>query len=495
MSSAKTYPIEIQHFSVKLGARLLFDIDSFQPEPLTSTVITGATGSGKSVLLKVLSGLLPAGPFTIDGNIKLHGFQAYRDGLKTDFETWRQIRHAGITFVPAETAQAMNPALSLEQNLRVIAPEEQALVEDRLAKYFSLDFRKYARLYPDEVSGGELQRITLMILLSRRADLVFLDEPTVNLDRQLRKRFLEFLNSEILGHNGKTVLMASHDLDFVRGLKLDTIIALENGRLNTVAQLPENATHQKDTAETTAAAGLDLRNVSQSYKVRSVLGERNFQAFKGLNIDFKPGHIYGITGPSGCGKTSMIKAILRLLDSTSGTINLGGQNLVALKPRETGRDPEEFKPFRKKIAIVQQDSRYSFFPDLKIRHSLKEIHQVLDNSTMLDLDPVLALMKKIKLPLTLLDCLPRSLSSGEMKRMDIVRVLAARPEVILLDEPFAHIDFETRSTVMQAIADYLTETKAILIVVTHEDFDLKYFIQTDYDFLSMVEPKDQAIGA
>ena len=59
--------------------------------------------------------------------------------------------------------------------------------------------------------------------------------------------------------------------------------------------------------------------------------------------------------------------------------------------------------------------------------------------------------------------------------------------MILLDEPFAHIDFETRALVMDAIATYLKEKAAILIVVTHEDFDLQYFVQTEYDFLSMVK--------
>jgi ABC-type lipoprotein export system ATPase subunit len=95
-------------------------------------------------------------------------------------------------------------------------------------------------------------------------------------------------------------------------------------------------------------------------------------------------------------------------------------------------------------------------------------------------------MKKIHLPEVILESYPKSLSSGEMKRMDIVRVLDSRPEIILLDEPFAHIDFETRALVMKAISDYLAESRAILIVVTHEDFDLKYFIQTDYDFPSLV---------
>ncbi|HRY55190.1 MAG TPA: ATP-binding cassette domain-containing protein, partial [Spirochaetia bacterium] len=486
MSGAKPAPLKLSGFSVRLGDRLLFDIDEFAPEAGSSTVIIGATGSGKSVLLKAISGLLPAGPFAVAGDMELHGVAAYAGGRKAGFDEWKKIRRAGITFVPAETAQAVNPALSLDQNLNIIAPEARELVESRLAQYFSLDFKKYAAKYPDEVSGGELQRITLIILLSHKSDIVFLDEPTVNLDRQLRRRFSEFLNKEILGKDGRTVLMVSHDLDFVRSLELDKIIALENARLTPMDRLPETEGMEKAEDEADSAAGLVLKKVTQGYMVRSLFGERRTSAFKDLDVSFRPGHIYGITGPSGCGKTSMIRAILRLLDHSSGQIMLGGQDLVALKPSERGYDPEAFKPFRKKIAIVQQDSRFSFFPDLRIRASLKEIHKVLEPEAEFSLEGLERLMEMIHLPEAILDSFPKSLSSGEMKRMDIVRVLASRPEVILLDEPFAHIDFETRALVMKAISEYLAESKAILIVVTHEDFDLKYFIQTDYDFPSLV---------
>jgi len=480
-------PIKLSGFSVRLGERLLFDVDSFEPKAGSSTVIIGQTGSGKSVLLKSIAGILPSGPFTIKGNIELKGIPTYVDGKKAGFKTWRAIRQSGIAFVPAETAQAVNPALTLDQNLNILAPEARDLVVERLKKYFSLDFSKYAGKYPDEASGGEMQRMTLIFLLSHKADVIFLDEPTVNLDRQLRKRFAEFLNSEILGKDGKTILMVSHDIDFIRLLNLDNIIALKDQKLVAMDKLPETEGMKKSEEEAQGEAGLVLKKLSQGYLVRSIFGERRTTAFTDLNVSFRPGHIYGITGPSGCGKTSMVRAILRLLDYSSGDIDLGGQNLIDLKPVERGYDPPEFKPYRKKIAIVQQDSRFSFFPDLKIRDSLREIHDVLSPETEFTLDGVKALMKKIQLPEATLDSYPQSLSSGENKRMDIVRVLDSRPEVILLDEPFAHIDFDTRALVMKAISEYLDESKAILIVVTHEEFDLKYFIQTAYDFPSIVK--------
>ena len=70
--------------------------------------------------------------------------------------------------------------------------------------------------------------------------------------------------------------------------------------------------------------------------------------------------------------------------------------------------------------------------------------------------------------------------------MDIARALTSKPDILLLDEPFAHIDFDTRLHVMKVISDYLAEHATILVVVTHEDFDLRYFVEQNYDFPELV---------
>ena len=179
----------------------------------------------------------------------------------------------------------------------------------------------------------------------------------------------------------------------------------------------------------------------------------------------------------------MIKAILRVLDETDGKITMEDNDLVKLKPIENGKDPKEFKPFRKRMAIVQQDSRFSFFPDLKIRDSFAQISKAGVEGTVEELGENLV---KVGLTKGHLDMHPQELSSGEMKRMDIARALTAKPDILLLDEPFAHIDFETRLHVMKVISDYLAEHATILVVVTHEDFDLRYFVEQSFDFPELV---------
>jgi ABC-type glutathione transport system ATPase component len=485
-------PLVLENFAVSLGPRLLFDIENFAPDPGSSTAIIGKTGSGKSVLLRALSGLLPASPFSIKGEMILHGRSAYRGGVKTGRLSWRRIMAAGLVYVPAESSQSLNPALTIEQNQKLLAPEAGDLIERRLRERFRIEFGRFARHYPDEVSGGELQRITLMILLARKGGLVFLDEPTVNLDRQLRGRFIEFLNDEILGDRTKTVLVASHDFDFVRALNVDSVLSLENHTLNRLSGVPESQGFERSRSAKESAPGLSLRDVAQRYTKRLLLGEAEYEAFRGLCVEFEKSTIYGITGPSGCGKTSMIRAILRLIDGTSGRIELDGMDLVRLKPDERGRDPRAFIPFRGRMAIVQQDSRFAFFPDLRISESIRQIEAARARGGLRDRrrslrerEDLERCMDLIGLPRCLLDAYPRSLSSGEMKRMDIARAIASKPEVFLLDEPFAHIDFATRGLVMKALTDYMADNETILIVVTHEDYDLKYFVETSYDFLSL----------
>jgi len=479
-------PVSLHGFSIFLGERPLVREVDFAPPRGSSSVVIGPTGVGKSVLLKSIAGLLLARTFRLGGSMRVQGIDAYVKGRKTRHGRWSEIMDRGLVFVPAESAQAMNPALTLEQNRRLLAPDSRALIERRLEEYFGLDFGSFARLYPDEVSGGELQRITLMILLSRQGDLVLLDEPTVNLDRNLRRRFIDFLNAEVLTSRDNTVLMASHDLDFIQALELDEAYELEDARLRHLAAIPHANGFHKPEARKAPAEGLALRDLSQRYFKRGIFGERSFKAFTGLSVEFGRSVIYGITGPSGCGKSSMIKAILRLLDGTRGGILLDGEDLVRLKPRERGRDPGAFRPFRRKMAVAQQDSRFAFFPDRRIRDSFRHIAELQGGPGSFDREELLANLEKVGLSSVHLDAHPRSLSSGEMKRIDIARALAAKPEVLLLDEPFAHIDFDTRAKVMRAISEYMAENATILLVVTHEDFDLRYFVEKSYDFPELV---------
>ena len=152
-------PIILENFEIHLHDRVTFKKNTFSIPAGTSTVIMGPTGTGKSVFLKSIAGILPTNVFTFQGNLKVNGIDGYIDGKKLDFEQWTKIEQSGLMFIPAETAMVMNPALTLDQNINLLAPGCRAEIVRRLNEFFTLDFEAFARLYPDEVSGGEMQQI------------------------------------------------------------------------------------------------------------------------------------------------------------------------------------------------------------------------------------------------------------------------------------------------------------------------------------------------
>jgi hypothetical protein len=91
--------------------------------------------------------------------------------------------------------------------------------------------------------------------------------------------------------------VASHDLDFVRALRVDSVMSLEEGRLKERDGVPESPAFERDKGGLSGAQGLSLRNVAQRYDERLLLGERDYEAFRGLCVEFGMSTIYGITGP------------------------------------------------------------------------------------------------------------------------------------------------------------------------------------------------------
>lgn len=191
---------------------------------------------------------------------------------------------------------------------------------------------------------------------------------------------------------------------------------------------------------------LNLKNVSLSYQ--SELGETH--AIKNLSFTVNQGEFVAIIGPSGCGKTTILSLISGLIPPSSGQIVLN--NEVITKPNKNVGymlQKDELFPWRtlEKNALLP----------LEIKKSLNE--KAIKN--------VRQLFKKYGLE-DFLKAYPSEISGGMRQRVALIRTLASNPELLLLDEPFSALDYQTRLSVCDDVYKIIKEEKKTAILVTHD---------------------------
>lgn len=156
-------------------------------------------------------------------------------------------------------------------------------------------------------------------------------------------------------------------------------------------------------------------------------------AVTGVSLEVPEGETCVLIGPSGCGKTTTMKMVNRLIEPTSGRIDVAGQNVME-------QDPVEL---RRNIGYVIQ--QIGLFPHMSIRDNIATVPQLLGwEKGRIDgrVDELLELMGLD--PAFHRDRYPRQLSGGQRQRIGVARALAADPPVMLMDEPFGAIDPITR---------------------------------------------------
>ena len=168
----------------------------------TLTAVTGRSGSGKSTLLKILAGLLKPGT----GRVLLDGTDIY--GLEEAELTRLRSREIGLA---PQTLMALS-SLSVEENILLpcsLAGEAKEALPHALQLMKLLGIEHLKGAYPDELSGGELRRMTLARALVRKPAILLLDEPTGDLDDESTRLVFTLLRRE--AEEGRAVLLVTHE--------------------------------------------------------------------------------------------------------------------------------------------------------------------------------------------------------------------------------------------------------------------------------------------
>ena len=185
---------------------------------------------------------------------------------------------------------------------------------------------------------------------------------------------------------------------------------------------------------------LEIKNLSFSYEGQTV--------FSNLSVSMENNDHLVITGDSGAGKSTLLKVIAGLEVPTSGEVLLNGQVLCSSKVN--------IPPHLRGVGMVFQD--FALFPHMTIEQNV-----CYSNFSNVDCD---FWLNKIKLSHKK-NSYPRELSGGEQQRVALARSLAAKPNLILLDEPFSNLDPALRAELEEFTYKILDEFKIASIQVTH----------------------------
>lgn len=191
---------------------------------------------------------------------------------------------------------------------------------------------------------------------------------------------------------------------------------------------------------------LQFKNVNYFYQTK----DDEIFALNNINFTIKEEDFVSIVGPSGCGKTTILSLSAGLLSPSSGEIVLDGENKIDTK----------------KIGYMfQKDHLFEW------RTVWKNITLGLEIQKPKNLDEKLhfaeELLKKYDL-YSFKDQKPRSLSGGMRQRVALIRTLALEPKLLLLDEPFSALDFQTRLSLCDDVYEILKREKKTAILVTHD---------------------------
>ena len=212
---------------------------------------------------------------------------------------------------------------------------------------------------------------------------------------------------------------------------------------------------------------IQVQNSEAMVRVNNL--KKYFQTPRGLlhavddvSFDIYRGETFGLVGESGCGKSTLRRAMIRLLEPTSGEVRFWGQDLVSLSA-------SKMKEMRKRVQIVFQDPYSCLNPRLSVSELIAEpliVNKVCGSHREMN-EKIRKLMDTVGLAQRLVGAYPHELDGGRRQRIGIARSLALDPEFIVLDEPVSALDVCIQAQVLNLLHQLQKENNYTYIFISH----------------------------
>ncbi|MCC7297237.1 MAG: ABC transporter ATP-binding protein [Bacteroidia bacterium] len=431
--------------------------------------IIGESGSGKSLTLLAIMGLLPKG-LLCRGNID---FNHQGDVIHLQGQTAQQMQHIRgkeIGMVFQEPMSSLNPRMrcgdQLLESLMVhqsgSGENARKTCEEALLSVGLTDVQRIYDSYPHQISGGQRQRVMIAMATINKPVLVLADEPTTALDPETGILVLEILVQRCR-ELGSALMLVSHDLEMVAKYA-DSIMVMRSGKVVTAGsatdvlsnnQVPYvkellDAQHFKKPVPADQEVVLNIQDLSKTFFAAS----GNRKLFDGFNLSLRKGETIAVVGKSGSGKSTIAKILTRLEDADAGTAMVRGKDV--LKEKNSG------------IQMVFQDPYSSLNNEIGVQETVAEVLR-LKGKTRKDADEMaIAYLSNVGLGADFLQKYPHQLSGGQRQRLCIARALASEPDILILDESVAALDPLVKKQVLELLVEIQKEKRISYLFITHD---------------------------
>lgn len=220
---------------------------------------------------------------------------------------------------------------------------------------------------------------------------------------------------------------------------------------------------------------LSVRNLDVTYALeKNIFGKplKQLKAVDGISFDVYRGETLGLVGESGCGKTTLGRAIMRLVDSSSGSITFDGHRLDTLSQRE-------MRSLRPRIQIIFQDPYSSLNPRMTVGQTIAEplrVHQRNGRLSQSEIrSKVVDLMERVGLDAGWFDRYPHEFSGGQRQRICIARALILNPDLVICDESVSALDVSVQAQVLNLLNELKEHFGYTYIFISH-DLSVVHFI-------------------
>ena len=461
--------IRIENLVIQTSNSELLHLPNWDAEAGKIHSIIGESGSGKSLLLKTIMGLLPAS-LNSKGDIIVKAADVEFNPLHCSEDEWLSIRGNEIGMIFQEPLSALNPQMRCGAQLeeawfvhqKSTKEDSKQAIFHRLGQVGLSDIAdRVWRSYPHQLSGGQRQRVMIAMSTLHNPPIILADEPTTALDYFSRKTVLEDL-IKLVKDLGSTLIWVSHELDVVQKYA-DTITVLRKGELIDmgsvnrvinkphpyVAELLSALPLPKVEIVPDGEPQLEIKEIGKVYPNKT-------KALNGININLSKGQTLGIVGTSGSGKSTLAKILVALEKPSKGTVSINGVPISKVPP--TG------------IQMVFQDP----FSSLNRRHtSIQAMDEILRvrfpslNADQRD-QKMQEWLKGVDLPDHIWNKRPTEMSGGQRQRLCIAKALCTEPDILILDEAVAALDPIVQKQVLETLLKLQKENGLVYLFITHD---------------------------